>query len=104
MRSDYDCPECEGTGEMTCACCGNEQTCDVCDGGGFDRERIDVDRLDKDTGDAGARWNGSAALYRDGKEIGRQSINRALAKGPQYADEVIYYADYAYPKEAPDGK
>lgn len=95
MRSDCDCPECGGGGEVECNCCGSELSCALCNGSGFDLKRFDFDRWELDHYKASVQWNGSAALVRDGKEVGRQSINRALAKGPEYADEVLYYADYA---------
>jgi hypothetical protein len=29
-----DCPECDGYGDVECICCGNEKTCENCDGRG----------------------------------------------------------------------
>lgn len=102
MRSDYDCPTCLGSGDTECGCCGSEQTCGACKGTGFDASLFDWYRFDLDHGSLCRRWNGSCLLVRDGKAVGRQSINRAQAKGPEYADEVIYFDTYAH--EATNGR
>lgn len=40
-----NCETCDGDGEMTCPCCGQEMRCPVCDGSGV---------VDSDTQDTGA--------------------------------------------------
>ena len=42
---NYYCQECDGDGEVECCECGQETTCDACDGTGFDPHEIDLDKI-----------------------------------------------------------
>ena len=41
-ESEYNCPYCEGEGDVECIECGTEHRCDQCDGTGWNPEMIDI--------------------------------------------------------------
>ena len=46
-RDDFECDECDGEGDTKCPTCGQESSCDVCDGYGLDSDKIDVKAFEK---------------------------------------------------------
>lgn len=70
---EEDCPDCDGTGEVTCHCCGHEHDCDKCDGIGVVKgaKQMYLEQLAKDK-EAVARFSkafASKAIDQNTKQL-----------------------------------
>jgi len=79
----YACPECQGTCEVECDCCGSTISCDECDGSGLDAEKIDVPAFLKAEKELGYS---TSSLRNEKKEI----IGRKNQDGKK-----VLYKDFA---------
>lgn len=80
-ESPYNCPACNGDGDVECQCCGCETECDECDGTGWDPEKIDIEAFKKAETALNKRVFGSGAMagtyewIENGVRLGRTSKN-----------------------------
>ena len=73
-RSDYDCPECDGNGELICPYCQIIETeCEVCKGTGLDPKKIDVTSFRLDNENLTREYGGSWDWIEDGQWLGREA-------------------------------
>ena len=72
MKYQYECPECHGSGEVRCGCCGSDTECDYCYGSRVDPEIVDIERFECAEDLEHERHKGpSWALVEDGVFVGR---------------------------------
>lgn len=91
-REKYDCPECGGTGQSECECCGSDQDCEVCNSSGLNPKVVDFAAIK----DAQSKMTGhdySSELKENGEYIGR--VGRDKDRKEVWR---LLYADFA-PKE-----
>ena len=82
-RSDYNCPECEGSGEVVCPHCEvTEEDCDACVGTGLDPDKIDVDSFRTDSDEFTKQHGRSWDLIVDGQWLGRAAKHATLSIEP----------------------
>jgi hypothetical protein len=101
-ETPYPCPECDGTGETECACCGSEAECLGCDGTGLDPDRIDLGAW----GAAVARFRrqpGTTRWFAEGQWRGWVREAEVIGLfGPQVAVvDRLAYEDFLKPKKEP---
>ena len=81
--SDFDCPECDGNGEVICSECGiTEYDCDVCEGTGLDPAKIDVAAYAKDNEAFTKQHGRSWEWIVDGQWLGRAAKGATLSIHP----------------------
>lgn len=73
--SDYDCPWCDGNGDVQCDCCGGDEECSHCRGSGLDSEQIDIRAYEKACRAMKGPGGGTGAWVEGRKYIGRRSMD-----------------------------
>ncbi len=75
--SKYQCPECDGDGDVTCPCCDEERVCPACKGRQLDDELVDVEAYRKACHELTASGKGGSAAWIgvNGEWLGRMSIS-----------------------------
>jgi hypothetical protein len=79
-KSEYECPECAGEGEVECDCCGATNDCEYCNGCRLDPQKIDVAAYEKacrNMKHEGGAWD----WIEDGHWIGRETACDRIAIG-----------------------
>ena len=99
----YDCPECEGTGQFECSCCGSDAACTACDGTGLDDKVMDVEAFMVAKREMGKLHGGASWIHeQNGEEVGRAGgdLSAACRLGPVW---TLYYRDFERPAATKKG-
>lgn len=77
MKTQFPCPECDGTGLSVCPCCDTEEPCECCDGTGLDVDRVNVPAFvakHKEMLTIGPTWSVHSGGIERGRTNGRQVL------------------------------
>lgn len=86
----YPCPDCFGSGETECDCCGAESCCEACDGSGIDTERIDLKAFNTNAEEKAREHGGTSwEIVENRVYVGRQG--GSLGNPPAWQ---LFYRDF----------
>jgi len=95
-ESKYNCPECDGEGEVECCECGSEYACKHCAGTGWDPFQVDIEAFKKAVAALGQKITDEAGRGGIYEWIDRDTDTRLGRSGGEYG--TVAAKDFLFPE------
>ncbi len=88
-ESEFNCPECDGEGEVECCDCGSEIDCDHCAGTGWDADQVDITAFIAAEGALNQKIRDAGSLVPTHEGIDRTTNTRWGRDGGKYGRVAV---------------